>query len=197
MNHVQKNGHNRMYNKIIVETETISCKIILVNIFTKTNKRERRYTDMKRRSYCTIDDTTHTITFVASKLTKKEQEQVKGLIAIGYIPNRKNAEDFYPERFSKKNVENFLKTKGEQAEKAFNEEKESECIDKETGAPKLYKNGKARKKGYVGALKKFREKYEDEFLKWLEENKEKEENKEDKEIDNKKDSKEDKKENTK
>lgn len=186
MNHVQKNGHNRMYNKIIVETGTISCKIILVNIFTKTNKRERRYTDMKRRSYCTIDDTTHTITFVASKLTKKEQEQVKGLIAVGYIPIRKTAEDFYPERFSKENVEKFLKTKGEQAEKAFNAEKESKCIDKETGAPKLYKNGKARKKGYVGALKKFRDEYEEEFLKWLEENKKKEE-----------DNKENKKENTK
>lgn len=40
MNHVQKNGHNRMYNKIIVETETVSCKIILVNIFTKTNRKK-------------------------------------------------------------------------------------------------------------------------------------------------------------
>lgn len=35
MNHVQKNGHNRMYNKIIVETETVS-----VNIFTKTNRKK-------------------------------------------------------------------------------------------------------------------------------------------------------------
>ena len=45
---------------------------------------------------------------------------------------------------------------------------EISSVDKKTKAAKTYKNGKPRKKGYVGALKKFRVEYEEEFLKWLE-----------------------------
>lgn len=50
----------------------------------------------------------------------------------------------------------------------FKAEAEAIAVDKKTKAAKTYKNGKPRKKGYVGALKKFRAEYEEEFLKWLE-----------------------------
>lgn len=124
---------------------------------------------MAKKNYCIIDDTKQTITFVADKLTKKEQETIKGLIAIGYKVNRTTAEELYPSKniYSKENVYKFLKSKGKEAEEAFKAEAEAVAIDKETGAAKTYKNGKPRKKGYVGALKKFRAEYEEEFLKFI------------------------------
>lgn len=124
---------------------------------------------MAKKNYCIIDDTKQTITFVADKLTKKEQETIKGLIAIGYKANRTTAEELYPSKniYSKENVYKFLKSKGKEAEEAFKAEAEAVAIDKETGAAKTYKNGKPRKKGYVGALKKFRAEYEEEFLKFI------------------------------
>ena len=124
---------------------------------------------MAKKTYCIIDNTKQTITFVADKLTKKEQETIKGLIAIGYTPNRTTAEELYPSenKFSKENVEKFLKEKGKEAEAAFKAEAEAVAVDKKTGAVKTYKNGKPRKKGYVGALKKFRAEYEEEFLKFI------------------------------
>lgn len=124
---------------------------------------------MAKKNYCIIDDTKQTITFVADKLTKKEQETIKGLIAIGYNVNRTTAEELYPSKniYSKENVYKFLKSKGKEAEEAFKAEAEAVAIDKETGAAKTYKNGKPRKKGYVGALKKFRSEYEEEFLKFI------------------------------
>ena len=125
---------------------------------------------MAKKTYCIIDDTKQTITFVADKLTKKEQETIKGLIAIGYTPNRTTAEELYPSEaiYTKENVYAFLKEKGKEAEAAFKAEAEAVAVDKKTKAAKTYKNGKPRKKGYVGALKKFRVEYEEEFLKWLE-----------------------------
>lgn len=124
----------------------------------------------ERKNYCIIDDAKQTITFVADKLTKKEQETIKGLIAIGYKANRTTAEKLYPAKniYTKVNVEKFLKTKGKEAEATFAAKKEEIAIDKETGAAKTYANGKPRKKGYVAALKWFKEQYAEEFLASLE-----------------------------
>ena len=125
---------------------------------------------MTRKNYCIIDDTKQTITFVADKLTKKEQETIKALIAIGYKANRTTAEELYPTEkiYTKENVAKFLKSKGTDVEKKFNAIQEEPAIDKATGATKTYKNGNPRKKGYVAALKWFKEEYKEEFLKWLE-----------------------------
>ena len=124
----------------------------------------------ERKNYCIIDDAKQTITFVADKLTKKEQETIKGLIAIGYKANRTTAEKLYPAKniYTKENVEKFLKTKGKEAEATFAAKKEEIAIDKKTGAAKTYSNGKPRKKGYVAALKWFKEQYAEEFLASLE-----------------------------
>lgn len=125
---------------------------------------------MARKTYCIIDDAQQTITFVPARITKAEAAEVKGLIAIGYKAIRVAAEELYPSKaiFTKENVLAFLKEKGKEAEAAFNAEAEAIAIDKDTKAAKTHKNGKPRKKGYVGALKKFRAEYEEEFLKWLE-----------------------------
>ena len=125
---------------------------------------------MARKNYCIIDDTNQTITFVADKLTKKEQETIKGLIAIGYKANRTTAEELYPTEkiYTKENVAKFLKSKGADVEKKFKAIQEEPAIDKDTGAAKTYKNGNPRKKGYIAALKWFKEEYKEEFLKWLE-----------------------------
>lgn len=124
----------------------------------------------KRKSYCIVDDTKQTITFAAEKLTKKEQETVKGLIAIGYKVIRKTAEEIYPKKeiYTKENVEKFLKAQGKDVENKFNAIKEEPATDKDTGAVKTYKNGKPRKKGYVAALKWFKDTYKDEFLEFIE-----------------------------
>lgn len=61
----------------------------------------------------------------------------------------------------------FLKSKGKEAETAFDNKKNEIAIDKETGAAKTYKNGKPIKKGFVAALKWFREEYEEEFLEFI------------------------------
>lgn len=123
-----------------------------------------------RKSYCIVDDTKQTVTFVAEKLTKKEQATVKGLIAIGYDPIRKSAEELYPAKniYTKENVEKFLAAKGKEAKAQFDKIKDEPAVDKETGAVKTYANGKPRKKGYVAALKWFKDTYKDEFLASLE-----------------------------
>ena len=125
---------------------------------------------MAKKNYCIIDDTKQTITFVADKLTKKEQETIKGLIAIGYKANRTTAEELYPAEkiYTKENVAKFLKSKGAEVEKKFKAIQEEPAIDKATGAAKTYKNGKPRKKGYVASLKWFKEEYKEEYLEWLE-----------------------------
>ena len=124
-----------------------------------------------KKSYCIIDDTKQTITFVADKLTKKEQETVKGLIGIGYTVIRKTAEEMYPatKLYTKENVEKFLKTKDKEIQSKFKAIQEEPAIDKETGAVKTYKKGKPRKKGYVAAVKWFKETYIDEFIVFMNE----------------------------
>ena len=136
-----------------------------------------------KKSYCIIDDTKQTITFVADKLTKKEQETIKGLIAVGYKVNRTTVDKLYPAVYTKENVEKFLETKEKNVKEQFNKIQEELVKDKETGALILTKHGKTRKKGYVAALKWFKDTYKEEFLKFmneLEETKDKEETKEDK-----------------
>ena len=125
---------------------------------------------MAKKNYCIIDDTKQTITFVADKLTKKEQETIKGLIAIGYKANRTTAEELYPAEkiYTKENVAKFLKSKGADVEKKFKAIQEEPAIDKATGAAKTYKNGKPRKKGYVASLKRSKEEYTEEYLERLE-----------------------------
>lgn len=125
---------------------------------------------MAKKNYCIIDDKKQIITFVADKLTKKEQETIKNLIAIGYKTNRTTAEDLYPENkvYTKENVAKFLKTKGTNVEKKFKAIQDEFAIDKTTGSIKTYKNGKPRKKGYIAALKWFQEEYKEEFLKFIE-----------------------------
>ena len=124
-----------------------------------------------KKSYCIIDDTKQTITFVADKLTKKEQETIKGLIGIGYKVNRTTAEEMYPatKLYTKENVEKFLKTKDKEVQSKFKAIQEEPATDKETGAIKTYKNGKPRKKGYVAAVKWFKETYKEEFIDFMKE----------------------------
>lgn len=124
-----------------------------------------------KKNYCIIDDNKQTITFVADKLTKKEQETIKGLIAIGYKANRTTAEELYPatKLYTKENVEKFLKTKDKETQNKFKEIQEEPATDKETGAVKTYKNGKPRKKGYVAAVKWFKETYKEEFIEFMKE----------------------------
>ena len=134
----------------------------------------------KRKSYCIVDDVQQTVTFAAEKLTKKEQETVKGLIGIGYKVIRKKPEEMYlkKEIYTRENVEKFLEAQGEKAEAKFKAIEEEIAIDKDTGAIKTYKSGEPRKKGYVGALKWFKDTYKKEdFIKFLEEEKAKEDKK--------------------
>lgn len=125
---------------------------------------------MARKVYLQINDAANTVTFVAEKLTKSEAAQVKGCIACGYEPIRTTAEKMYPteKKFGKNDVEAFLATKDAKIKKQFDKIADTVATDK-NGIPKTSKNGKARKKGYVGALKWFREQYEEEYLKWFEE----------------------------
>lgn len=137
---------------------------------TRKEKKEEQVEKKKRKSYCIIDDDAQTITFVANKLTKKEQETIKSLIAIGYKAIRTTADEMYAPKekiYTKENVENFLKTVSEEAVAEFERIKEEPAIDKETNVVKKYKNGEIRKKGYMGALRWFRATYEQEFLKSL------------------------------
>lgn len=137
---------------------------------TRKEKKEEQIEKKKRKSYCIIDDDAQTITFVANKLTKKEQETIKSLIAIGYKAIRTTADEMYAPKekiYTKENVENFLKTISEEAVAEFERIKEEPAIDKETNVVKKYKNGEIRKKGYMGALRWFRATYEQEFLKSL------------------------------
>lgn len=137
---------------------------------TRKEKKEEQVEKKKRKSYCIIDDDAQTITFVANKLTKKEQETIKSLIAIGYKAIRTTADEMYAPKekiYTKENVENFLKTVDEEAVAEFERIKEEPAIDKETNVVKKYKNGEIRKKGYMGALRWFRATYEQEFLKSL------------------------------
>ena len=60
-----------------------------------------------------------------------------------------------------------MKSKGADVEKKFKAIQEEPAIDKATGAAKTYKNGKPRKKGYVAALKWFKEEYKEEFLEFI------------------------------
>lgn len=124
---------------------------------------------MARKSYLQVVDSEQVVKFVADKLTKAEAAEVKGLIAIGYKPVRTTAEAMYPKekRFGKEQVEAYLKELGADELKKFKDMQNEIAVDK-NGAAKTTKNGKPRKKGYVGALKKFRAEYEEEFLKWLE-----------------------------
>ena len=87
----------------------------------------------------------------------------------GSVCVQEAAEKLYPAKniYTKENVEKFLKTKGKEAEEAFAAKKEEIAIDKETGATKTYANGKPRKKGYVAALKWFKEEYGKEFLEFI------------------------------
>lgn len=120
------------------------------------------------KNYCIIDDKQHTITFVADKISKKQAAEIKGLIAVGYEAIRVSADVLYPPTnlYKKEKVLAFLKTISEEEEKKFIATMNTEAKDKK-GAVKTCKNGKARKKGYVGALKEFKEKYKDEYLEWL------------------------------
>lgn len=123
-----------------------------------------------KKKYCIINDDTKTITFVAEKITTKEQKEIKNLLAIGYTAKRVSEKELNPEEdkvFTRKNIEKFLNTKGKEAEKKFKENEKQISIDKNTGLPKTFKNGKPRKKGYPYALKQFRAEYEQEFLEYL------------------------------
>ena len=68
---------------------------------------------------------------------------------------------------TKENVAKFLKSKGADVEKKFKAIQEEPAIDKDTGAAKTYKNGKPRKKGYVAALKWFKDEYKEEFVEFI------------------------------
>lgn len=151
-----KNFFNRYILKIKKEKR---CIIIAKEKSTKPKK-----------SYCIINDKNQQITFVADKITKKEQETIRKLISIGYKANRITTEELYPKKkiYTKENVLKFLKTKGGELEKKFNSIQEEPVIDNLTGTVKIYNNGKTRKKGYIAALKWFREEYKKEFLEFIE-----------------------------
>lgn len=130
----------------------------------------------QRKSYCKVDDTNMTVICVPERMSKKEQELVKGLIGIGYKLKRVSVDVLYPAKnlYSKENVEEFLKLKGEDAVKKFEDIKNSPAVDKETGLPRYYSNGKERKKGYIAALADFKKTYEKEYLEYLDKKKEEE-----------------------
>lgn len=134
----------------------------------------------KRKSYCQVDDTNMVVICVPEKMSKKEQELVKGLIGIGYKMKRVSVESLYPSKnlYLQDKVEEFLKFKGTEAFKKFEDTKNAPVIDKETGLPKKYSNGTERKKGYIAALSEFKKEYEKEYLAYLEKKKEETEVKE-------------------
>lgn len=115
-----------------------------------------------------IDDDKQIVTFVPEKITSKEAAMIKGLIAIGYKPNRVEATALYQveEKYKKDKVEAFLEEKGEEAKEKFEAIMQESATDKD-GKIKVCKNGKPRKKGYVGALRWFKTEYKTEYLEWL------------------------------
>lgn len=152
------------------KAEEVKEEVAAVEEKTEETAEEEKKEKRKRRSYCIIDDDAQTITFVANKLTKKEQETIKSLIAIGYKAIRTTADEMYAPKekiYTEENVKNFLKTVSEEAVAEFERIKEEPAIDKKTNVVKKYKNGDVRKKGYMGALRWFRATYEQEFLKSL------------------------------
>lgn len=120
---------------------------------------------MARKEYCIINDDKQTVTFVADKISTKEAAVVKGLIAIGYAAIRVEAEELYPseETYKKEKVLAFLEKKGEEAKAKFEAIMQEPAKDKD-GRIKVCKNGKPRKKGYVGALRWFKDEYKEEYL---------------------------------
>lgn len=123
----------------------------------------------QKKSYCIIDDKKQLITFVADKITKKEQATIKNLVGIGYQVKRVALDELYPTEklYSKENVMNFLKEQGKEAETEFKNIMDEPVIDKLTGNIKTFKNGKQRTKGYIGVLRWFRKNYDKEFKKYM------------------------------
>lgn len=119
---------------------------------------------MAKKSYCIIDDENLTVTFVPEKMTKKDIETTKVLIELGYKAKRVTVDEMYPKNdlFTKENVYKFLENKGEEEVNKFKEKENENAVD-ENGVIKKYKNGKPRKKGFIGALQDFRKEYEEEF----------------------------------
>ena len=108
------------------------------------------------------------------EMSKKDLVKVKNCEALGYTVISTDSKTVYTSKekiFTEENIKAFLKTKGKEAEKMFDEEKARIAIDKKTDTPKLNKKGEPKTRGFVGALKWFRAKYEDEFREFIKEKK--------------------------
>ena len=107
---------------------------------------------MARSPRYTVDNKAKTIKAYVEALNQTEVKAVSNFLAIGYtlipiqeVPNQKKI-------YTKENIEKFIK--------------EKEIKDINFSALMNEKNEKGTKKGFVYALKTFRDKYEEKFVAW-------------------------------
>ena len=121
---------------------------------------------MARAQRYTVDTTTKEIKAIVSELSEKEIQAVNNYMALGFtlIPTE-------PQKKEKSNKGLFTKA---QIMKYIKEKKldfDFEALMKEpceNPKPTKRKRKVPPTKGYVYALKEFRDKYEDDYKKWLE-----------------------------
>ena len=106
------------------------------------------------------------------ELTKTEEIKVKNLTGndnyeIVWMEKSIEVTEKKDKYYKKEYIKEFLNTKGKDCYKTFLEEEQKDAVDK-NGITKFYKNGKARKRGFVGALKWFKKNYEDEYKIFME-----------------------------
>lgn len=106
----------------------------------------------------TVDNKKQIITIDMDRITDRQLKQAKKFIALGYELKVLEKEKPKP-KYTKKNIEAFLKEKGTEQDRNTFKDKQKE-IKVETG----------REKGFVNALHWFRAEKEKEFEAWLKEN---------------------------
>lgn len=102
-----------------------------------------------------VDNKKQIIIVDMDRITEKQLKQAKKYIALGYELKVMEKEKTEP-KYTKKNIEAFLKEKGSAEDKKIFKDKQEE-IKVSTG----------KKKGFINALKWFKAEKEEEFEAWL------------------------------
>lgn len=112
------------------------------------------------KKHYTVDSGRKIVIAKIAKLTTEEVTQVKNYLAFGY--ELKEREKVKQPKFEQEAIKAYLETNGTpEQKKAFYDAIEETVIDKETGEPKLKKDGTPKKAGFIAGLKYFKGEFPD------------------------------------